>query len=160
MTKTLLLSLIMFLFIIPVSVKSASVSFLPVNQTSSVENPHPSTLKLKAKDVEKLLGRKLTLKERMGLFLLKRLPAEANAGRTALTFGILAAALFVLGLFVPYVIIGAFIAAIVAIVLGTVAKKENPSDRKAVAATLLGWITLGATALLLLLAVLVVAAWF
>ena len=83
---------------------------------------------------------------------------ESKQGQTALTFGIAGAVMLILGLFIPYVIIGALIAGILAVVLGSVAKKQNPSDKKAYAATLLGWITLGAIALILILAIIIVSA--
>jgi hypothetical protein len=67
--------------------------------------------------------------------------------------------MLVLGLFIPYLIIGALVAGIIAVVLGSVAKRQNPSDKKAYAATLLGWITLGAIALFLILAIIIVSSW-
>jgi len=60
--------------------------------------------------------------------------------------------LLLLGLFFPYVILGALVAAILAIILGSNAKRLDSSDSKARAAVLLGWITLGAIALLLIIA--------
>jgi len=111
------------------------------------------------------VGRKLTLKEKVSLLILKHTSskkAESKQGSTAFVFGIAALALFFIGLFVPYVILGAILFSILAIVLGSVAKHQDSSDKKARAAVLLGWITLGATALLLIAAVIVFAsgAWY
>jgi len=118
---------------------------------------------LKIKDVRKIIGRKLTIKEKAGFLVLrhtlKKKARDTNEGQTALGFGIAAAAMLVLGLFIPYLIIGALIAGIIAVVLGSVAKRQNPSDKKAYAATLLGWITLGAIALFLILAIIIVSSW-
>jgi hypothetical protein len=120
-------------------------------------------ISLKVKDVQKLIGRKLNLKERISFLILKhelkKRAAESKQGQTALGFGIAAVVMLVLGLFIPYVILGALVAAILAVVLGSVAKKQDPSDKKAYAATLLGWITLGAIALLILLAIAILASW-
>jgi hypothetical protein len=118
---------------------------------------------LKIKDVQKLIGRKLTIKEKISFLIikhaLKKKAAESKQGQTALGFGIAGAVMLILGLFIPYVIIGALIAGILAVVLGSVAKKQDRSDKKAYAATLLGWITLGAIALILILAIIIVSAW-
>jgi hypothetical protein len=118
---------------------------------------------LNIKDVQKLIGRKLTLKEKVSFLILKhtlkKTAKESKQGKTALGFGIAGAVMLVLGLFIPYVIIGALIAAILAVVLGSVAKKQDPSDKKAYAATLLGWITLGAIALIIILAIAIVSTW-
>src|SRR5258705_5571 len=56
-----------------------------------------------------------------------------------------------------YEILGALVAAIFAIVMGSMASKQDRSDKKAHAAKLLGWITLGLIALLLILAAIIVA---
>lgn len=131
----------------------------PTNQISKYQFPQLNTLKVK--DIEKKIGRKLTIKESIGFFILKtsKNAEKSKSGNTALIFGIVGAALLLIGLFVPYVIIGALPAAIVAVVMGSVAKKRDPDDKKARAATLLGWITLGGIALLLILVVAFIAAW-
>jgi hypothetical protein len=139
------------------------VTIKPNSQTSVSPLVYQKIASLRLKDLQKLKGRKLTIKEKISFFILKHIAKkhakEGKGGQTALGFGIAAAALFVLGLFVPYLILGALIAAILAVVLGSVAKRQDPSDKKAFAATLLGWITLGAIALILLLAVVIVASW-
>jgi hypothetical protein len=115
---------------------------------------------LKTKEVQKLIGRKLTFKEKISLLVLKhtfKKEAQTKKGNTALVFGIVGLALLLIGLFVPFVILGAIVAAIIAVVLGSNAKKQDSSGSKARTAVLLGWITLGATALLLILATIVIA---
>ena len=121
-------------------------------------------ISMKPRDIQKMTGKKMSLKEKVAFGILKvKLKKQYNnkssQGQTALIFGIAGLALFVVGLFVPYVILGALIAAIVAIVVGSSAKKKNPDDTKAHAGKLLGWITLGLIALLLVLAAIVAAAW-
>lgn len=109
---------------------------------------------LKTKEIQKIIGRKLTFKEKVSLFILRHTgvkKAQNKQGNTALIFAICGLALLILGLFLPYVLLGSLVAAIVAVVLGSVAKKQDPSDKKARAGALLGWITLGAIALLLIL---------
>jgi hypothetical protein len=120
---------------------------------------------MKIKDIQKLVGRKLTLKEKLGIMVLKyklKHPAKAEArkGKTALVFGILGLALFAISFFIGYVIIAALVASIVAIVSGTVASKADPSDKQAQAGKLLGWITLGCILVLTVLAVIAVASIF
>jgi hypothetical protein len=122
---------------------------------------HQKFTSLKIKNVQKLIGRKLTLKEKISFLIikhtLKKKAVESKQGQTALGFGIAGAVMLILGLFIPYVIIGALIAAILAIVLGSVAKKQDRSDKKAYAAVLLGWLTLGAIALLVIVAAIVLS---
>jgi uncharacterized membrane protein YphA (DoxX/SURF4 family) len=157
MKKLLFPLILMFsLFAFPTYLNSA------VNVTAIESEKKPPQIKsLKVKDVEKMLGRKMTLKEKIQFSITKIIAfAESgNTGQTAMIFGIAGAALFIIGLFVPYVAIGALIAAIVAVVLGSVAKKRNPDDRKAHAAKLLGWITIGALAFLIILAAIVLSSW-
>jgi len=134
----------------------------PATATNHPPEAYQKIISLKIKDVQKLIGRTLTLKEKISFLILKhtlKKRVESKQGQTALGFGIAAVVMLILGLFIPYVIIGALIAAILAVVLGSVAKRQDPSDRKAYAATLLGWITLGGIALLILLAIAILASW-
>jgi hypothetical protein len=158
MSKVILSLFVISVFLfLPVASRSTVMKPIPV-VASNDHTPGPASLK--TREVEKLIGRKLTFKEKVGLFILKKVrPAVSTKGETALIFAIIGASLLLIGLFVPYVIIAALPAAIVAVVLGSVAKRENPSDNKAHAATLLGWITLGAFALILIAAVALSAAW-
>ncbi len=88
-------------------------------------------------------------------------PAEAGSlGQTAFIFGLVAAGLLVAGLFLPYVIIGSLVSAILAIVLGTLGSKKDPSDAKAKVGKLLGWITLGLIVILFTIVILAFASIF
>lgn len=173
MRKTLLFFIFFgFVQFGPSSVQAATTPTDPV--AKPVTEMLEKIANLKLKDLRKITGRKLTLKESIGFLLLKRQikrnpdqvsryfmkqvvrkgkDAEGGSkGQTAFIFGLVGAGLLILGFFVPYIIIAAIAAAILAIVLGYIAKKENPGDKKAGAATLLGWITIG-----LFLAILIVA---
>ena len=146
-------------------------SFTPISQLSiPIEKTYSDDIlpkkisSLKIKDLEKLAGRKFTLKEKVAFLILKKKlkhqeEKSNNEGKTAFSFGIAAVAFLILGLFIPYVILGALVASIVAIVMGSSAAKKNPNDRKAHSAKLLGWITLGLIALLILLVAVVIAGW-
>lgn len=118
---------------------------------------------MKIKDFQKLAGRKLSLKEKISFLILKykinHPPKDTpSKGQTAMVFGIVGLVLLIAGLFLPYVILGSLIAAIIAIVTGSSAKRQDPSDNKAHTGKLLGWITLGLIGLLLILAVVLIAA--
>ena len=146
-----------------VALPSTLFSATLTSTSNTTINPSEDVFKkltsLKTKEVQKLIGRKLTLKEKISFLILKHTTgrkAQSKKGNTALIFGIVGVGLFLIGLFVPFVILGAIAGAIVAIVLGSGAKNQDPSDQKARAAVLLGWITLGATALLLIIAAIVV----
>ena len=136
----------------------------PIKKTYSDEVLLKKISSLKLKEVEKLVGRKLTLKEKIALLIIKKKlkhqkDASSSEGKTAFSFGIAGLAFLILGLFVPYVILGALVAAIVAIVMGSSAAKKDPNDRKAHSAKLLGWITLGLIALLLIIVAIALSAW-
>ncbi len=119
---------------------------------------------LKMKELEQLSGRKLTLKEKIGFLLLKhqikhRTTENRMPGNTALTIALIGLGLLVLGLFVPYIILGSIVAAILAIALGSSAYKQDHSDKKAHTAKIIGWLTLGVTALFLIIAAIIIATW-
>ena len=118
---------------------------------------------MRVKDVQKLLGRKLKLKEKIAFKVFqwkvkkgwipgKKNPAKGNKGRTAMIFGIIV----LVALFIPYVSIIALPAAILALVFGYDARRDDPSDRHARTALILGWITIAVfiIALVLLVAIL------
>ena len=146
-----------------------SLPLLSSASNSILRDPPPSKkadhgISLRIKDIEKMRGRKLSLKEKIAVIILrtklKHAPKEdKQPGNLALIFGISAAATFLLGLLVPPILFASLAAAIVAIVLGSNAKRKNPSDGKARAAVLLGWITLGLLALLTVVAVIALAEW-
>ncbi len=135
--------------------------------TAAADRPVPNDVllkkisSLKIKDLQRLTGKKLTLKEKIAFLILKkRLKHKTgdnqSKGQTALIFGIGAIALFIIGLFVPFVILGSLVSSILAIVVGTVARKKDRSDNNALVGKLLGWITLGLIALLFILAVIII----
>ena len=112
---------------------------------------------MKLKDLKKALGRKLTLKEKIAFLVLKhkaKKAEEKDPGESAFIMGVVSIGLFIAGIFLPYVIIGAFIAAILALIMGGLAKKPGSDNRKAKMAQLLGGITLIGIAVVLLAAVL------
>ena len=121
---------------------------------------------MKVRDFQKLTGHKLTLKEKIGFGILKhkikkehKKEKERNHGKLALLFGIAGIGLLLLGLFIPFLLLPSLASAIVAIVVGSVAKKRNPDDRKAHAGKLLGWITLGLMTVVLLLGLIIISTW-
>ena len=151
-----------FLFVFCLFACPAISSTVPGSQSGiPIEKKNPNEItprnisSLKVKDLEKIAGRKFTLKEKIAFLILKKKMKNqedsSREGKTAFSFGIAAVAFLILGLFIPYVILGSLIASIVAVVMGSSALKKNPNDRKAYLAKLLGWITLGVFALLLII---------
>ena len=110
---------------------------------------------MKVRDVQKLTGKKMTLREKIAFGVLKHKMKKKEAGspkgKTSFILGIAGLGLLVAGLFIPYVILLALGAAIIAIVMGSDAARKNPDDRKAHTGKLLGWITLGLICLILIL---------
>lgn len=109
--------------------------------------------KLSPKQIQAKLGRKLTLKEKVGLQLLRwkiaKIPPDEKVstkdGRTAQTLGILA---LVAILVFPLATIPL---GIIAITKGSKALKENPNDGQAQAGKIMGIISLALLALVILL---------
>ena len=142
---------------------STSPLVLPITEKYSSQTSPKKMAFLKVRDLEKFAGRKFNIKEKIAYLILKKNTRNQEAepkskGKTALIFGIVGIGLFIAGLFATPLLLGSLIAAIVAVVLGSSAAKKDPKDRKAHSAKLLGWITLGLIALLMLLAVVYVAA--
>jgi hypothetical protein len=124
--------------------------------TPSLTNPlyalqHFATLSIK--EVQKLAGRKLTLKEKITIRIfqwkIKRSFTDKGAGeykdkgKTAFTFGLIALISFLLTPLVFFGFLAAIPFAIAAIVTGKKALQGNPDDRKAKTGMTLGWITIG-----------------
>ena len=134
----------------------------PVDKIASNEIFLKKIASLHIKDLQKLAGRKFSLKEKISFLILKKslkhkTGDSQSKGQTALIFGIGALVLLIIGLFVPFVILGALVSSILAIVVGTAALKKDRSDTNALVGKLLGWITLGLIALLLILAVIIIS---
>ena len=117
--------------------------------------------KLQHKQLQELLGRKLTLKEKVVLkiFRLKQVKAEpdpkdsSRKGRTAKTLGIIAlAALLIFPL-------ATLVCGILAIVFGQQAKKINPDDRNAKAGIIMGIIALGVLVLFVAALIVLISAY-
>lgn len=121
-------------------------------------------LKMKVKDIEKLSGRKLTLKEKIA-FLILKLKLKKNkdffnpensssAGNTALILGILA---LIFALIPWYTLILAIPLGILAITKGSKARRAGGADaRKGNAGKILGFIALGILLFWLLLLLVIV----
>ena len=136
---------------------------LPYSTSQSVVAPGTEPfsidrlLKIKIKNVESALGKKLTLKEKIAFkiaqFKLKKelKPAERSKGQTALTLSIIA----LCSLIVPAGFLVSIPLAIIAMAMGTKARRENKNDRKAKTAIILSTITLALiVAVILLVAIL------
>lgn len=130
---------------------------LPANPALAISLPgassSPSTTlftrisTLKEKDLRKQLGRKLTIKEKVAFFFLKKkakklAKEESKSGESAFVAGLIAIGLLVTGLFFPPLLIGSLVAAIVAVSSGSKALKLDRGNKKARTGRLLGWITI------------------
>lgn len=156
--------------------------------TPAIVHPTPPVVNklatLTLKEAQQLAGRKFTLKEKLGFWFLKKQaqraqkkglektllykalhPKKSRAGdegsqaNASMTFGIAAMVLLILGLFIPYVIFVSPIAAIFAIVLGTIGQKKDAKDSRAKLGKLFGWISLGLFVLILIIALIALASW-
>lgn len=120
--------------------------------------------KLSVKEYEKHTGKKLSLNEKIAFKIVQhrlergkplfKKPVSSNTGTMAMILGIIGLVL----LFVPYAVIASIPLSILAIVLGNQAKKADPSDKKARAGVILGWVTLGLFVLFLTIALVLLVA--
>ena len=126
----------------------------------------PDLARLSARDVEKITGTHLSLREKIAWRLFRKKIArqvsegtiapdlrERDEGAAAKTFGILSLVL----LFVPYLSLLAIPFAIVAIVKGSRAKRKDPLNRKARTAITLGIVTLALLVAAITIAVIVLS---
>jgi hypothetical protein len=150
---------IICLFIALPSTLFSATLIQPVSAPYSAEI-YKKLTSLKVSEVQKMLGRKLTFKEKVSFVILKHASArkaQSNKGSTALGFGIAGLAILLMGLFVPFLIWLALPVGILAIVLGNKAKRQDPSDKKAHTAVTLGWVTVGVFTLVLIAAVIILS---
>ena len=119
---------------------------------------------MKVKDIEKITGKKLDLKERIAFkvfqWKLKNKFAhekddKTDKGKTAMILGIIGISSF----WIPYVDIASIPCTVLALVFGYQAKKINPDDSKAKTAIVLGWITVGLYVLITALVIAILATW-
>ncbi|MBE2229232.1 MAG: hypothetical protein IAE96_01155 [Chitinophagaceae bacterium] len=160
-TPLLYFSFLLIFFSVPAAGYALSTPE-PANRMD-VQTLYRKIASMKMKDFKKLRGGKLTLKEKIGFLVMKqkakRALREKSEGQAAFVMGLVALGLLALGFFVPYVIIGSLVASILAIVMGSMALKSNPDDRKARGGRMMGWITLGLIALLMIAAAIIIAGW-
>ncbi|MBS1621057.1 MAG: hypothetical protein JST10_05030 [Bacteroidetes bacterium] len=163
--KVITLSFIIFLCSSVSRASNTALIIPPGNKTYSTEILIEKISSLKLKQLKKLSGRKLTLKEKIGFLVLKHqlrhgAVKEKTPGSTAFTIALIGLGLLIAGIFVPYVLIGSLVAAILAIAMGSSAYNRDNSDKKGRTAKLIGWLTLGAIAFLSILAAIVLSSLF
>lgn len=142
----------------------ASPVSIPFSQLNNPGPWLPDVSKMKIKTMERMMGRKMKLKEKIAFKVLQwkvkknltlsKDKSRANRGRTAMILGIIGLA----SLFIPYLNIISIPCTILALVFGYQARKADPSDSKARTAIILGWITVGVYFLILIIAIILLAA--
>ena len=119
---------------------------------------------MKPKEAEKILGHKMTLREKLALkiaqgklkkALTSKEEGKSSKGQTAMILGIIGIACII----IPYGILASIPLGILAIVLGSQAKRENKNDGKAQTGIILGIVTLGLVALAIILVAIWLASW-
>ena len=168
MRKFILFILVLIIFS-SFSVNRTALVLPPAN-VELVMDPPKATIPLdkiasmKTKEAEKILGRKMSLKEKISFkiaqYKIKKAlkdkeKGKASKGQTAFILSLISLCI----LFIPYLAIASIPLAIVGIVMGAQAKKENPNDKKAQTAIILGIITLGLIVLALIFVIAILASW-
>ena len=117
---------------------------------------------IKINELEKITGRKLKLKEKIAFKIYQykikkdlkyKQKEKPSKGQTAFTLGLISLVVF----FIPYVNLASLPLAVVALIIGSKAKKENPKDSKAKTGVILSIISMGLFALALVLVVAILA---
>ena len=155
------LSFIILFFYTATAASAATVPLID-SSSRSVHPVYKNIAAMKLKDFQKLVGRKLTFKEKITFLVFKyktrhQRKAAGADGRASFILGFVGLLLLLIGFLSPAVWLGALAASILAIVTGSVADKKDNYNREAHIGKMLGWITLGALALLLILAVIFIA---
>ncbi len=168
--RTLPLFIIVFIFLSAISITGKAVTSPTSYQTSfrdsalNVSYTWEQLANMKPKEAEKILGTKMTLREKLAFKLAqgklkKALKAKgeekSSEGKTAFVLALIGLCV----LFIPYLNIASIPLAILGIVKGSHAKKANKNDSKAQTAIVLGIVTLGLIALFLVLAIIWLASW-
>jgi len=147
-----------FFIVFSIAVKSHSSSVMASSTASGTRINSPSLLQkgmiasllsLKPQDITRLTGKKLSLGEKIVLnffrYKLKRQLQHTGkkevkaSGKTAFILGLTG----LLCIFIPYFILASIPLAVLAIVIGSKARKADPHNRKAKTGIILGVITLG-----------------
>lgn len=152
MKKTLLFAIFTFFCLQIFSATTPSATIIsPATVEKTIPTPPSAVLSymagMKIKEAEKLLGRKMKLKEKIAfkVYQLKlkkdarRTETKANNGTTAMILGIAGLA----AMLIPYVAIAAIPCIILALVFGYTTKKHYPDDKHAKTGIILGWIGVG-----------------
>ncbi|MBC7872899.1 MAG: hypothetical protein H7Y01_02825 [Ferruginibacter sp.] len=148
--------------------ESATIPAIPVAvQLANPVNPLTYFSTLSMKEVQKMAGRKLKLKEKIAVKIFQWKikngfnPAKEenkDKGLTAMIFGI--AGLVALFIPIPYIgFLASVICTVLALVLGYQAKRADPNDTKAKIAVILGWVTVGLFVAALIFAFIFLATW-
>lgn len=158
-------------FFLSLGVQSAAIpsAFSSIPSLTNPANPIQYFTTLSIKEVQKLTGRKLTLKEKIAFKIFqwnikKKSKGEKagdykDKGKTAMIFGIIAVTSFLLTPLLFFGTLAALAFAIAALATGKKALKANPNDKKAKTAIILGWITIGLLVILAALIAVFLATW-
>jgi len=145
---------------------SSSIISPAGNDNKIVYSSFPNIPDLKIKDLEKITGKKLSLKQKIelkftvGKKLFKRglHKGETDKGQLALILSIIGLG----ALIIPYVALISLPCAIAALIIGYSARRQDPNNKKAKTAIILGWTTIAifVFALILVIAILTTFAWY
>jgi hypothetical protein len=165
MKKSLIISFFLFLVFQPAHAIIRPTNTSSTSPTLNIPSSLQSLSSLKIKEVEKLLGRKMKLKEKIAFKIFqwklkKELTSEkrdsgVDHGKTSMILGIVGIA----ALLVPYLAIASIPCAILAIIFGNKARKTDRNNGKAIAGIILGWMTIGIFIIALALLVVILSTW-
>lgn len=162
--RTIVISTILLGFML----LSAKVSYPASIVTPNKPVPgNVQILSLKIKDIEKITGHKLSLRQKIELSIFKFAyrkkihpqslhEGKSDKGQLAMILGIIGLG----SLLIPYVMILALPCAIAALIIGYSARRKDPSNRKARTGIVLGWITIGIFILALIIVIAVLTTGF
>ncbi|HMG66211.1 MAG TPA: hypothetical protein VK588_00950 [Chitinophagaceae bacterium] len=155
--RTILISSILLGFML-VSTKVSYAAAIVVPNEQAHGNVR--MLSLKIKDIEKITGHKLSLRQKIELSIFKFTfrkkirtqslhEGKSDKGQLAMILGIIGLG----SLLIPYLAILALPCAIAALIIGYSARRKDPSNKKARTGIVLGWVTIGIFVLALIIVV-------
>lgn len=168
--RKLILLLFLFIALCSFTVSHKAV-IVPANNLESVSNPPVNitipldkVASMKIKEIEKIFGRKLTIREKIAFkiaqhkikkVLRSQTEGKESKGQTAFILSLIGLCLLI----VPYANLASLPLAIIGLTMGIKAKKENPNDTKAQTAIILSIVTFGLIVLGIIAIIIWIAAW-
>lgn len=156
--------LLLLAFVLSLPSRSAVVPMateIPANSHAAIVLPNSTSKTLLSKKTSALKRFTARMQQKMQLWMLKHLTPKKPGKEGSKDLAQTAMILSIIGLaaiLIPYINIASIPLAILGLVFGYKALRENPNSRKAKTAVILGWVTIGLWVLIGMLVLLFISA--